>query len=123
MGLEEAILEANVVTTLYSTAGLEGMILDRALLVPCLSDRVQELAWWPRFGGGIYAYTPADFAERLHELTSNPLCLSSQLHRQREFLKGCFVNRGHAAEAIVDLLEVHTKGDALSVPSAQIAAL
>ena len=102
--LEAAILESDVVTTLYSTAGLEAMILGRALIVPSLSERVPELAWWPHFGGGMYVHTPQEFAQRLGELTSNPHCRSSQLARQREFLKGCFVNHGHAAEAIVDIL-------------------
>ena len=109
MQVEEAILASDVVTTLYSTAGLEAMMLERPLGVLCVSNRIRELAWWPLFGGGQYVHTPQEFGRWLSDLTTDPQHRVIQLARQREFLKQCFVNHGHAAKAIVDVLDAHSK--------------
>jgi hypothetical protein len=108
MSLDDAIQAADVVTTLYSTAGLEAMILDCPLLVPCLSDRVAELAWWPRFGGGVYVKTPSEFAKLLNDFAAGRPGRRPQLARQRAFLAECFIHPGCAAGAIIDILGART---------------
>lgn len=105
VSLEEAVNDADVTATLFSTAGLEAMILQRPLIVLSVSDKVREVAWWPALGGGVYAATADALKNQLLELTSNSQYRSTLLERQRHFLTGNFENRGHAAEAVVDLLE------------------
>jgi hypothetical protein len=105
VSLVEAVDDADVVTTLFSTAGLESMIMDRALIVAPATPRVREIAWWPSMGGGAYATTAQDFAIQMTKLTSDSNYRRRQLDMQREFLSRNFANPGHAAERIVDLLE------------------
>jgi hypothetical protein len=108
MSLEDAVNDADIVTTVYSTAGMEAMVMDRPLIVAPYSPRIQELAWWPAMGGGKYARSAEEFQEQLRKLISDPSYRARQLAEQREFLSKSFANQGHAAERIVDLLEQYT---------------
>lgn len=105
VSLEEAVYDADVVTTVFSTAGLESMIMGRPLIVAPATPRVQELAWWPTMGGGTYAASAQEFQIQLTKLTSDRDHRARQMEKQREFLSKSFANQGHAAERIVDLLE------------------
>lgn len=107
--LQETVADANVVTTIYSTAGLEAMIMNRPLIVAPLTPRVREYAPWPTTGGGTYATSAEDFQAQLTKLVSDRDYHTGQLTRQEEFLTTNFSNRGHAAERIVDLLEQKSK--------------
>jgi hypothetical protein len=108
VSLEEAVNDADVATTVFSTAGLESMIMNRPMIVAPATPRVQELAWWPRIGGGTYAASAQDFQAQLTKLTSDPDHWARQISEQRKFLSKNFANQGHAAEHIVDLLERYT---------------
>ena len=103
--LPEAVADADVITTIYSTAGLEAMIMNRPLIVAPLSPRVREIAPWPATGGGVYASSAEDFRSQFSKLVSDQDYKSRQMERQTSFLASHFANRGHAAERIVDLLE------------------
>jgi hypothetical protein len=103
--LSDAVADADVVTTIYSTAGLEAMIMNRPLIVAPLSPRVRELATWPATGGGVYASSAEDFRGQFSKLVSDSDYKSRQMKRQGSFLMRHFANPGHAAERIVDLLE------------------
>jgi len=105
VSLEEAVKDADVVTTVFSTAGLESMIMDRPLIVAPATPRVQKFAWWPAMGGGTYAASAQEFQTQLTKLISDPDHRAQQLDQQRQFLSKSFANQGHAAEHIVDLLE------------------
>jgi hypothetical protein len=109
MSLEEAVSDADVVTTIYSTAGLETMVMDRPLIVAPASARVQELAWWPMAGGGTYATSAQEFEDQLTKLISDQNYRRRQLEGQRGFLAKSFANQGHASERIVDLLETYSR--------------
>jgi hypothetical protein len=108
MSLEEAVNDADVVTTVFSTAGLESMIMDRPLIVAPAIPRVQELAWWPTMGGGTYASSAQEFQLQLTRLFLDQNHRARQLDKQRAFLSKSFANQGHAAERIVDLLEQYS---------------
>jgi hypothetical protein len=108
VSLEEAVNDADVVTTVSSTAGLESMIMDRPLIVAPATPRVRELAWWPGLGGGTYAASAQEFQIQLTNLLSDPDHRARQLDQQRQFLSKCFANQGRAAERIVDLLEQYS---------------
>jgi len=105
MSLEEAVQDADVATTVFSTAGLEAMIMNRPLIVAPATPRVQEVAWWPTMGGGTYAVSAQEFQIQLTKLILDQDHRARQLDKQREFLSKSFANQGHAAERIVDLLE------------------
>jgi len=109
MSLEEAVNDADVVTTIYSTAGLETMVMGRPLIVAPASARVQELAWWPMAGGGTYATSAQEFEDQLTKLISDQNYRRRQLEGQRGFLAKSFANQGHASERIVDLLETYSR--------------
>jgi hypothetical protein len=109
MSLEEAVNDADVVTTIYSTAGLETMVMNRPLIVAPASARVQELAWWPTAGGGTYATSAQEFEDQLTKLTSDQNYRRRQLEAQHGFLVKSFANQGHASERIVDLLETYSR--------------
>lgn len=102
--LVEAVEGADVVTTLFSASGLEAMMMGRPVVVPVLSSRGKELAWWPDLGGGVYAHNAAEFRQHLVNLLSVPQSRLRQLESQRSFLKRSFANPGRASEAIVDLI-------------------
>jgi hypothetical protein len=104
MSLEEAVHDADVATTVFSTAGLEAMIMNRPLIVAPATARVQEVAWWPTMGGGTYAASAQEFQIQMTKLTSDRDHRARQMDKQREFLSKSFANQGHAAERIVDLL-------------------
>jgi hypothetical protein len=103
--LEDAVTDADVVTTAYSTSGLETMIIGRPLIVAPAIPRVRELAWWPATGGGAYADSAADFEIQLTTLVSDRPRWAKHLEQQHSFLRKSFANQGHAAECVVDLLE------------------
>lgn len=105
VSLLEAVADADVVTTVYSTAGLESMVLNRPLIVAPAISRVQHLAPWPAMGGGIYAETPTDFQSLIMRLTLEKEYREEHLQKQHKFLAASFANQGRAAERIVDLLE------------------
>ena len=105
VSLEDAVNDADVVTTVFSTAGLESMVMRRPLIVAPVTPRVQEIAWWPTMGGGTYAASAQEFQTQLNKLTSDPDYRAQQLDQQRQFLSKSFTNQGRAAEHIVDLLE------------------
>jgi len=124
--LEEAVNDADVVTTIYSTAGLQAMIMDRPLIVAPATPQVQEVAWWPTMGGGTYASSTGEFLEQLTQLVSSQDYRLQRLDQQRRFLTNSFANPGHAAERIVDLLEAlsghSAASQAQSQPSSPIEA-
>jgi hypothetical protein len=105
ISLQDAVADADVVTTVYSTAGLEAMVLGRPLIVAPATSRVQHLAPWPSMGGGTYAATASDFQMQLNHLVGDDNYRARQLEKQHSFLAKSFANQGHAAERIVDLLE------------------
>lgn len=116
VSLETAVSEADVAVTIFSTAGLEAMILQKPLIVLDMSPKVRESAWWPSLGGGVYAHTAHALIECLEHLTIREDQLRVQLDRQKDFLSTCFANQGHAAEAIVDLLKQYVKPSGASLP-------
>lgn len=102
--LADALGNADVVTTLFSTSGVDAMIYGSPLIILNVSLRVKQLAWWPELGGGVYADNAREFRQRLDDLLTIPQCRARQLESQEIFLERSFANRGHASEAIIDLL-------------------
>lgn len=109
ISLQDAIADSDVVTTLYSTAGLEAMVLGRPLIVAPAISRVRHLAPWPSMGGGVYATDAAEFRIQLERLYSDPEYRDEQLHKQKIYLSTSFANQGNAAKKIADLLEQYSQ--------------
>jgi hypothetical protein len=105
ISLQEAVADADVATTVYSTSGLEAMIMDRPLIVAPLMPRVREFAPWPVTGGGTYASSTQEFQTQFNRLVSDRDYWNAQMGKQRTFLARHFANRGHAAECVADFLE------------------
>jgi hypothetical protein len=102
--LTDAVSNADVATTLFSASGLDAMIRGCPVIVTALSARSKELAWWPDVGGGVFAHTPDEFRQHLMDLVAIPERRSSQLERQRDFVRRSFANPGRASQAIVNFM-------------------
>lgn len=50
--LQDAVKESDVAITIFSTAGLEVMIMQRPLIILNLSPQLTKFVWWPSKGGG-----------------------------------------------------------------------
>lgn len=111
--LEEALRDADIATTLYSTSGMEAMIMGRPVIVPIVSPRMTEPNLLPQIHGALFVHTPEDFRRELEALVSSPDCRARQLESQRDVLNRCFSNQGRASKAIVDLLESHVNASSL----------
>ncbi len=105
ISLEDAVTDADVVSTTFSTAGLEAMIMDRPLIVAPATERIREYAWWPTKGRGNIRESAEDFQDQLTNLISDSGYRTRQLERQRDFMSKSFAYHGHSAEKVVDLLE------------------
>jgi hypothetical protein len=114
ISLEKAVGESDVILTLFSTAGLEAMILRRPVLVADVGEKVREFAWWPQFGGGLYVKSPGELLEAIDGLARDDLGRIAQLDLQRRFLERSFANRGRAAMAAVDEIESRSRPTTLS---------
>jgi len=114
--LELAVNDADIVTTVYSTAGMEAMVMDKPVIIAPATARVHELAWWPSMGGGTYAATAQDFQAQVTKLISDQEYRTRQIAEQRQFLSKSFANQGHAAERIVDMLEQYSRRPQSSTP-------
>ena len=103
--LHEALREADVATTLYSTSGMEAMTMGLPMIVPIVSPRMTEPNLLPQLPGALRVYTPEEFELQLEAMVSNPGKRAGQVEAQNAILKHCFSNQGRASGAIVDILE------------------
>lgn len=112
--LEQAVTHADAACTLWSTSGLEAMIMRRPLFVLDVEPLVREFAWWPNSGGGLFAGTADAMIDLLGKATADSTFVSELVTRQDEFLKQSFSNPGRAAEAVVDSIEEIISGKSAS---------
>jgi hypothetical protein len=119
--LPEALAEADTVTTLYSTAGLEAMIAGHPLIIPLISPRMTEPGLLPQIKGGKFVHSPIEFKKELELLLASSEYRGRQLERQREALSDSFANQGHAAEAIVELIQSHLRSRLVDQTTGQVA--
>jgi hypothetical protein len=103
--LEESVSNADVTCTLYSTAGLEAMVMQKPLVVFDIDPKIQEISWWPNSGGGIYIKSVEDMVEFVNKSALNCNLLSELLLKQNDFMSITFANQGRAGEAILDEIE------------------
>jgi hypothetical protein len=103
--LDDALRDADTVTTLYSTSGLQAMMAGRPLIIPIVSPRMTDPNLLPQIHGGFRVNTPEEFSREVEALVSNPTYRAQRLESQREALNHCFSNQGTASETIVDRIE------------------
>jgi hypothetical protein len=103
--LEEAVAKADVTCTLWSTSGLEAMMMQRPLVVMDVAPKVHDYAWWPKSGGGTYAPTAEAMLAFITKASMDGQFLTQLVARQNEFLAQNFANSGRAAETILDTIE------------------
>jgi hypothetical protein len=111
--LKDSLREADVATTLYSTSGMEAMIMGRPVIVPIVSPRMTEPNLLPQIPGALRVRTPQEFSRELKALVSSPDRRTRQLKSQTDVLNRCFANQGRASSAIVDILEAQVNSDVL----------
>jgi hypothetical protein len=100
--LHDAVRSADVVYHVFSAASLEVMQLG----VPILFERVpasQQLCDFPDHGGGDWS-NPNSIVDRVMDLTGSREVRLKAIEKQDGFLDQALVNRGHAAEVVVDNL-------------------
>jgi hypothetical protein len=103
--LEQAVTQADVACTLWSTSGLEAMMMRRPLVVLDVHPMVYQYAWWPKSGGGIYIHTVEAMVDFVKQASMNRQHLIDLLSKQDKFLVENFANPGRAAEAVLDTIE------------------
>jgi hypothetical protein len=113
--LEEAVTRADVACTLWSTSGLEAMMMRRPLLVFDVAPIIHEYAWWPKGGGGIYVSTAESTVNFINKTAVDGQILDDLVARQNMFLDENFANAGRAAEAILDTIEETVKATSENV--------
>jgi len=99
IGLNQALLHADVAYTAFSAASIDAMLLG----VPVLFGRADsgvQLCDCPDFGGGVWV-SPDDIVERCHELAGDGAERRAVIERQETFLDYALANRGKAAEKAV----------------------
>lgn len=100
--IKDALKTATFCCTIYSTAGLEAMIMNKPLVVFNLVGEIEEYAWWPKHGGGKYTQTIEETKLIIGDIIESFDYRAEYIKQQEKFLKSCFVNRGNAANKIVD---------------------
>jgi hypothetical protein len=100
--LEMAVKNSDIAINLFSTAGLEVMIMQRPLVILDLSPRLSKNVWWPSRGGGVYASDSTQLQSIIGQLANDKDVVRQQIARQNEFISNCFENRGNSAKAIID---------------------
>jgi hypothetical protein len=108
--LEQAVTQSDVACTLWSTSGLEAMMMRRPLLVLDVHPMVYQYAWWPKSGGGVYAPNLESATEFVKRASSDAQYLTALVAKQDQFLAENFANPGQAAEACLDTMEAIIKG-------------
>lgn len=100
--LEDALIGADIVCTMYSAAGLEAIIAGKPLFVLDIHPMVSRYGWWPSFGGGVFCRTEAEVFAEIQALTGDEIYRARRMERQEKFVAGYFANRGRAAVAVLD---------------------
>jgi CDP-glycerol glycerophosphotransferase (TagB/SpsB family) len=103
--LEDALELTTFACTLYSTAGLEAMIVQKPLFILNVHPRVEEFAWWPRYGGGLYIYSAEELLSSIDKFYESNDHAISFVDSQNIFLEKCYENRGTSAQKIHELLK------------------
>lgn len=102
--LETAVTRADVACTLFSTAGLEAMMMRRPLVVFDVEPMIYDYAWWPKFGGGIFVPTAEGMLAFIKQASASRHFLAELVAKQNKFLAENFANPGRAADAILDMI-------------------
>lgn len=103
--LFDALNASDVVSTIFSTAGLEGMIKGLPLIILDIDKKVKEHCWWPKFGGGVYCDDYKSFINVLNNFHDKPNYREYILNKQNKFLHNNFINQGRASKVIINHLK------------------
>jgi hypothetical protein len=103
--LEAAVTQADAACTLWSTSGLEAMMMHRPLVVFDVAPVIHDFAWWPEFGGGVYVATAKAMIEFASQSASNGHLLADVVAKQDRFLTQNFSHPGRAAEVVLDTIQ------------------
>ena len=101
-GIHDLIIESDLCISLFSTGGLEAVALNRASIVLNLESWIDQYAWWPKYGGGLYISDVEGLGNFIKNLLKDPDCIQNILNKQKKFLNRSFSNMGNASQAIVD---------------------
>jgi hypothetical protein len=99
INLYDAILQFDIIATIWSTAGLEAMALKKPTIILNVHEDVIQYAWWPEFGGGKFVHNIDEFQKIL-----NKESLSEIIEQQNKFVRNYFFNSGHSSEFIYNIL-------------------
>jgi glycosyltransferase involved in cell wall biosynthesis len=100
-GIHDCIIESDLCISLFSTGGLEAVALNRPSIVLNLERWIEDYAWWPRYGGGVYVSDVQAFRNVLENILKDPGYLRDILEKQELFLHRSFSNVGTACREIV----------------------
>jgi len=116
--LGAAVTQADVACTLFSTAGLETMMMGRPLVVFDVDplNHQSQTIWWPKHGGGTYVPTAEAMLDFVKKASSDGQFVADLVAKQNQFLAENFANPGHAADAILDSIQEFVRTAASETP-------
>lgn len=97
--LRSALSQCDLAATIWSTAGLEAMALEKPTLILNVHESVQEYAWWPNFGGGRFIQNIEEFRQVL-----SIDVLKDIVEKQNQFVIDYYPNQGKSSEYIHNIL-------------------
>jgi hypothetical protein len=100
-GIHDCIIESDLCISLFSTGGLEAVALNRASIVLNFESWIEDYAWWPRYGGGLYISDVPALREVLENILEDPGRIQDILEKQEKFLHRSFSNVGTVCQEIV----------------------
>lgn len=106
--IHEMIIESDLCITFFSTGGLEAIALNRALAVMNLESWMEDLAWWPKYGGGLYIPDDISLRELLIKISKDAQYINILIENQKIFMRKSFSNYGNASNAIIEKLSSNT---------------
>lgn len=100
--LHDLIIESDLCITFFSTGGLEAIALNRALVVMNFKSWIEDMAWWPKHGGGVYIRDDEALREFLKEIFNDENYIYVLLENQKDFMNKSFSNIGNASNIIIN---------------------
>jgi hypothetical protein len=100
-GIHDCIIDSDLCISLFSTGGLEAVALNRPSIVLNLESWIEDYAWWPRYGGGLYIPDVPSLRAVLENILEDPGRIQDILEKQKSFLHRSFSNMGTACQEIV----------------------
>lgn len=99
--IQDLILNSDICITLFSSGGLEAIALNRLLVVLNLESWIEDYAWWPKYGGGLYVSNDITLRDYIIKISKDKGFILELIEKQTYFLNKSFCNMGNVSNKII----------------------